>query len=288
MERRRTAPPTRRRASWASPCPCWRRPSPPGAALWPCSSPATLEWTSHLAQPGRPVPLPLAAAVLPHPAPALGAGSLFHCGPRRRRRPSLRSQERARRAGSHARRCGARSCSPCASWGWSTHAGDRNGFLASSRPESGVEAWTSADGYATVLDGIPAQGDGLFLLPLLKTFLDEGPPGPERVRPPGRPPLPGRPPAAPLRHLLGLRRAQPPGLVGGRPGGVVAGCQALAGDASPLDRFLSRRHRAGVRLHGRRPAAPRRRLRGLRPAPRPGRRPRPVAASPSGCGGGQG
>ena len=62
--------------------------------------------------------------------------------------------------------------------GLATHAGDRNGFLASSRPESGVEAWTSADGYATVLDGIPAQGDGLFLLPLLKTFLDEGPPGP--------------------------------------------------------------------------------------------------------------
>jgi hypothetical protein len=58
-----------------------------------------------------------------------------------------------------------------------THAGERNGFLASSRPESGVEAWTAADGYATLLDGNLAQGDGLFLLPMLRTFLDEGPPG---------------------------------------------------------------------------------------------------------------
>jgi hypothetical protein len=59
-----------------------------------------------------------------------------------------------------------------------SHSGARNGFLASSRPESGVEAWTPADGYATVLDGHLAQGDGLFLLPMLRTFLDRGPPGP--------------------------------------------------------------------------------------------------------------
>ncbi|HVG96735.1 MAG TPA: hypothetical protein VNK05_07545 [Chloroflexota bacterium] len=59
-----------------------------------------------------------------------------------------------------------------------SHSGTRNGFLASSRPESGVEAWTAADGYATLLDGVPAQGDGLFLLPMLRTFLDEGAPGP--------------------------------------------------------------------------------------------------------------
>ncbi len=59
-----------------------------------------------------------------------------------------------------------------------THAGERNGFLASSRPTSGVETWTTADGYAVLLDGIPAQGDGLFLLPMLNLFLDDGPPAP--------------------------------------------------------------------------------------------------------------
>lgn len=57
-----------------------------------------------------------------------------------------------------------------------THAGERNGFLASSRPTSGVERWTTADGYATLLDGIPAQGDGLFLLPMLDLFLGDKPP----------------------------------------------------------------------------------------------------------------
>ncbi|HEX2036082.1 MAG TPA: hypothetical protein VHS99_18025, partial [Chloroflexota bacterium] len=59
-----------------------------------------------------------------------------------------------------------------------THAGERNGFLATSRPESGVETWTNAEGYATLLDGMLAQGDGLFLLSLVKLFLGEGPPGP--------------------------------------------------------------------------------------------------------------
>lgn len=57
-----------------------------------------------------------------------------------------------------------------------THSGERNGFLASSRPTSGVETWTTADGYAVLLDGIPAQGDGLFLLPMLNLFLDDAPP----------------------------------------------------------------------------------------------------------------
>jgi hypothetical protein len=59
-----------------------------------------------------------------------------------------------------------------------SHAGERNGFLATSRPASGVETWTVADGYATLLDGIPAQGDGLHLLGLLGMFLGDRPPSP--------------------------------------------------------------------------------------------------------------
>lgn len=58
---------------------------------------------------------------------------------------------------------------------WGTHGGERNGFLASSRPEAGMEDWTAADGYATVLDGHPAQGDGLFLLNLVGLFTAERP-----------------------------------------------------------------------------------------------------------------
>ncbi|MSQ43067.1 MAG: hypothetical protein EXR45_02490 [Chloroflexi bacterium] len=58
---------------------------------------------------------------------------------------------------------------------WGTHGGARNGFLASSRPEAGMEDWTAADGYATVLDGHPAQGDGLFLLNLVGLFTAERP-----------------------------------------------------------------------------------------------------------------
>jgi hypothetical protein len=59
-----------------------------------------------------------------------------------------------------------------------SHAGERNGFLATSRPESGVERWTTADGYALLLDGIPAQGDGAFLLPAVRLFLGDAPPQP--------------------------------------------------------------------------------------------------------------
>ncbi|MBI3973776.1 MAG: hypothetical protein HY332_21070 [Chloroflexi bacterium] len=59
-----------------------------------------------------------------------------------------------------------------------THAGERNGFLATSRPTAGVETWTVADGYAVLLDGIPAQGDGLHLLGLLGLFLGDRPPSP--------------------------------------------------------------------------------------------------------------
>jgi hypothetical protein len=58
------------------------------------------------------------------------------------------------------------------------HEGERNPFVATSRPESGVVDWTVADGYATLLDGRIAQGDGLFLLPLLRLFLGERPPEP--------------------------------------------------------------------------------------------------------------
>jgi hypothetical protein len=58
------------------------------------------------------------------------------------------------------------------------HGGERNPFVATSRPESGVMDWTSADGYAIVLDGHIAQGDGLFLLPLLNLFLGDRPPSP--------------------------------------------------------------------------------------------------------------
>jgi hypothetical protein len=58
------------------------------------------------------------------------------------------------------------------------HSGSRNPFLATSRPASGIERWTNADGYATLLDGVLAQGDGLFLLPMLKLFLGEAPPSP--------------------------------------------------------------------------------------------------------------
>ncbi|HEU5317083.1 MAG TPA: hypothetical protein VFX49_13320 [Chloroflexota bacterium] len=58
------------------------------------------------------------------------------------------------------------------------HADERNPFLATSRPTTGVVDWTVADGYATLLDGHVAQGDGLFLLSMLKLFLGEAPPAP--------------------------------------------------------------------------------------------------------------
>ncbi len=58
------------------------------------------------------------------------------------------------------------------------HEGERNPFVATSRPESGVVDWTVADGYATLLDGHIAQGDGLFLLPMLGLFLGDRPPEP--------------------------------------------------------------------------------------------------------------
>jgi hypothetical protein len=59
-----------------------------------------------------------------------------------------------------------------------THTGEQNGWVASSRPTSGVETWTTADGYAILFDGIPAQGDGLALLPMLSLFAGDAPPRP--------------------------------------------------------------------------------------------------------------
>jgi hypothetical protein len=59
-----------------------------------------------------------------------------------------------------------------------SHTGERNGFVASSRPASGVELWTIADGYAMLLDGVLAQGDGHFLLPMLRLLLGDAPPRP--------------------------------------------------------------------------------------------------------------
>jgi hypothetical protein len=59
---------------------------------------------------------------------------------------------------------------------WALHGGATNPFLATSRPEAGMENWTNADGYAMVLDGHPAQGDGLFLLNLLGLFMGDRPP----------------------------------------------------------------------------------------------------------------
>ena len=56
------------------------------------------------------------------------------------------------------------------------HHSERNPFVATSRPEAGVETWTTADGYAMLLDGHIAQGDGAFLLPLLELFLGDKPP----------------------------------------------------------------------------------------------------------------
>jgi hypothetical protein len=58
---------------------------------------------------------------------------------------------------------------------WHLHGGATNPFLATSRPEAGMENWTNADGYATLLDGYPAQGDGLFLLNLLGLFMGDRP-----------------------------------------------------------------------------------------------------------------
>ena len=58
---------------------------------------------------------------------------------------------------------------------WYLHGGAMNPFLATSRPEAGMENWTNADGYATILDGHPAQGDGLFLLNLLGLFMGDRP-----------------------------------------------------------------------------------------------------------------
>jgi hypothetical protein len=58
------------------------------------------------------------------------------------------------------------------------HGGERNPFVATSRPTSGVMDWTSADGYSLLLDGHIAQGDGLPLLPLLRLFLGDEPPSP--------------------------------------------------------------------------------------------------------------
>ena len=58
---------------------------------------------------------------------------------------------------------------------WNLHGGAMNPFLATSRPEAGMENWTNADGYATILDGHPAQGDGLFLLNLLGLFMGDRP-----------------------------------------------------------------------------------------------------------------
>ena len=56
-----------------------------------------------------------------------------------------------------------------------THSGENNAFVKTSRPDQGIERWTTADGYATLMDGIPAQGDGLPLLQLLRLFKGEGP-----------------------------------------------------------------------------------------------------------------
>jgi len=58
---------------------------------------------------------------------------------------------------------------------WHVHGGEANPFLATSRPEAGMENWTNADGYSTILDGYPAQGDGLFLLNLLGLFMGDRP-----------------------------------------------------------------------------------------------------------------
>lgn len=58
---------------------------------------------------------------------------------------------------------------------WHLHGDAANPFLATSRPEAGMENWTNADGYATILDGHPAQGDGLFLLNLLGLFMGDRP-----------------------------------------------------------------------------------------------------------------
>lgn len=62
----------------------------------------------------------------------------------------------------------------CATQAW-LHRGEKNPFLASSRPDLGIERWTNADGYATLLDGHLAQGDGLALLPLVRLFRAEAP-----------------------------------------------------------------------------------------------------------------
>ena len=56
------------------------------------------------------------------------------------------------------------------------HNGERNPFVATSRPDAGVETWTTADGYAMLLDGQIAQGDGHFLLAQLRLFLGDAPP----------------------------------------------------------------------------------------------------------------
>ena len=58
------------------------------------------------------------------------------------------------------------------------HHSERSPFVATSRPDAGVEAWTTGDGYALLLDGHVAQGDGLFLLPMLELFLGDKPPSP--------------------------------------------------------------------------------------------------------------
>lgn len=61
---------------------------------------------------------------------------------------------------------------------WYFHGDGVNPFLATSRPEAGMDNWTNADGYATILDGHPAQGDGLSLLGLLGLFMGDRPPVP--------------------------------------------------------------------------------------------------------------
>jgi len=63
----------------------------------------------------------------------------------------------------------------CCTVEWYLHADAANPFLATSRPEAGMENWTNADGYAMLLDGYPAQGDGVFLLNLLGLFMGDRP-----------------------------------------------------------------------------------------------------------------
>jgi hypothetical protein len=61
------------------------------------------------------------------------------------------------------------------------HVGEHNPFVATSRPTANVETWTTADGYAMLLDGNIAQADGALLLQMLNAFLGAGAWGPSEL-----------------------------------------------------------------------------------------------------------